>query len=145
MDFLLRTRPDSVLVQFPGLYPQTIWGKNPSMFNFTVETNNYAADVMTYQIKQLFPPRYWKPLPYKINGMSFKQYTDETEKFQRELQQAGITTFVSDEAYLLSRFSGFKDMTDFVNYNRYFLFAGLADEIRKEIKTINENIARGTE
>ena len=145
MDFILKTRPDSVLIQFPGLYPGTVWGKNPSMFNFTVETDNYAEDIMTYQIKQLFPPRYWKPLPYKVNGMDFRQYAGETERFQKELCDAGITTFVSDEAYLLSRFSGFKSMVDFVDYNRYFLFAGLAGEIRKEINVINENISQGIE
>ncbi|MCM8805800.1 MAG: radical SAM protein [Candidatus Omnitrophica bacterium] len=140
MDFLLKTRPDSVLVQFPGLYPQTVWGRNPAKFNFTLETDNYARDVMTYQIKQFFPPRYWKSLPYRINGMSFKEYARETEEFQKELAISGITTFVSDEAYLLSKAAGFKHPEEFVNKNRYFLFAGLAEEIKKEIETINNNI-----
>ncbi|MCX7706023.1 MAG: B12-binding domain-containing radical SAM protein, partial [bacterium] len=102
MDFLMKTQPDSVLVQFPGLYPRTVWGRNPEKFNFTLETDTYAIDVMTYQIKQFFPPKYWKPLPYKVNGMSFRQYAAETERFQKELNRAGFLTFVSDEAYLLS-------------------------------------------
>ncbi|MCM8815884.1 MAG: hypothetical protein NC931_07935 [Candidatus Omnitrophica bacterium] len=94
---------------------------------------------MTYQIKQFFPPRYWKPLPYRVNGMSFKQYAGETSRFQIELNEAGITTFVSDEAYLLSKFAGFERPSDFVDRNRYFLFAGLAEEILKEIQIINSN------
>jgi len=142
MDFLIKTRPDSVLVQFPGLYPQTVWGKNPSEFNFTVETDSYAASVMTYQIKQFFPPRYWKPLPYRVNGKSFKEYAAETEKFQRELNEAGLTTFISDEAYLLSKFSDFNSTREFIDRNRYFLFAGLAEEIRKEICSINNRVSK---
>lgn len=137
--FLLKTRPDSVLVQFPGLYPQTTWGRNPSRFNFTLETETYAQDVMTYQIKQFFPPRYWSPLPYRVNGMRFKQYAMETERFQKELNEEGLTTFVSDEAYLLSHYAGFKKPAEFIEKNRYFLFAGLADEIRKEIDAINNS------
>jgi len=140
MDFLIKTRPDSVLVQFPGLYPQTVWGKNPSEFNFTVETDSYAASVMTYQIKQFFPPRYWKPLPYRVNGKSFKEYAAETERFQKELNEKGLATFISDEAYLLSKFSNFKSTKEFIDKNRYFLFAGLADEIRKEISSINSGM-----
>ncbi|MCM8764872.1 MAG: cobalamin-dependent protein, partial [Candidatus Omnitrophica bacterium] len=79
-DFLIRTMPDSVLVQFPGLFPQTTWGRNPERFNFTLETETYELDVMTYQIKQFFPPGYWDPLPYRVNGMSFRQYTGETSR-----------------------------------------------------------------
>jgi len=140
MNFLLKTKPDSVLVQFPGLYPQTVWGRNPSRFNFTVETETYALDVMTYQIKQFFPPRYWNPLPYRVNGMVFKEYARETEKFQKELNQNGMVTFVSDEAYLLSKCAGFENPAEFIDRNRYFLFAGLAEEIRKEIDIINGNL-----
>ncbi|HOL36112.1 MAG TPA: hypothetical protein PKW86_09630, partial [bacterium] len=119
-----------------------VWGKNPSEFNFTVETDSYAASVMTYQIKQFFPPRYWKPLPYRVNGKSFKEYAAETEKFQRELNEAGLTTFISDEAYLLSKFSDFNSTREFIDRNRYFLFAGLAEEIRKEICSINNRVSK---
>ncbi|MCM8821956.1 MAG: B12-binding domain-containing radical SAM protein [Candidatus Omnitrophica bacterium] len=139
IDFLVRTMPDSVLVQFPGLFPQTTWGRNPEKFNFTLETETYELDVMTYQIKQFFPPRYWKPLPYRVNGMSFRQYAAETARFQKDLDKAGITTFVSDEAYLLSKFAGFEKPSDFIDRNRYFLFAGLAEEVRSEINVINNN------
>lgn len=139
MEFLMRTRPDSVLVQFPGLYPRTVWGRNPEKFNFTLETDTYALDVMTYQIKQFFPPRYWKPLPYRVNGMSFRQYAGETEKFQKELNSNGFLTFVSDEAYILSKFAGFENPADFIDRNRYYLFAGIAGEIRKEIDIINNS------
>jgi radical SAM superfamily enzyme YgiQ (UPF0313 family) len=138
LDFLKKTRPDSVLVQFPGLFPGTPWAQEPERFNFTLETDDYAVAVMTYQIKSLFPPNYWKPLPYRVNGMNFHQFANETARFQKDLQAAGIGTFVSDEAFLLSVFAGFKDLDEFVAKNRYWLFAGRAEELKKEIESINK-------
>ncbi|MCM8759341.1 MAG: cobalamin-dependent protein [Candidatus Omnitrophica bacterium] len=140
IEFLTKIKPDSVLVQFPGLYPRTVWGRNPEKFNFTLETDTYELDIMTYQIKQFFPPRYWKPLPYRVNGMRFRQYAAETERFQKELNSRGFLTFVSDEAYLLSKCAGFENPSEFIDKNRFYLFAGLADEIRKEIKLINSSM-----
>jgi radical SAM superfamily enzyme YgiQ (UPF0313 family) len=102
INFIREVRPDSALVQFSGIYPGTQWFKTPERFNFTMEDRKaYPLRMMTYQIKSLFPPSYWEPLPYKINGMSFKEFARETERFQRDIQKEGIITSVPDEAYLL--------------------------------------------
>jgi len=138
MDFIKEVRPDSVLVQFAGIYPETLWFKFPERFNFTIEDKEtYPFKIMTYQIKNLFPPTYWEPLPYRINGMPFKKFARETEKFQKDLQKEGIETSISDEAYLLYRFSGFSTLRDFLSANRYYFYSGNREKLEEEIRYIN--------
>jgi radical SAM superfamily enzyme YgiQ (UPF0313 family) len=137
LDFLKSVRPDSVLVQFPGIYPGTMWFKQPERFNFTLNKKTYPFKVMNYQIKSLFPPRYWDPLPYKVNGMSFKHYAAETENFQKDLQKEGIETSISDEAYLLSKFTEFPSTGEFLKQNRVYFYSGQVEKLKNEIADIN--------
>ncbi|MBN1445831.1 MAG: radical SAM protein [Candidatus Omnitrophica bacterium] len=136
--FLKEAKPDSVLVQFSGIYPGTMWFKHPERFNFAFDDKEtYPLEVMTYQIKSLFPPSYWKPLPYRINGMPFREFAGETERFQKDLQKEGIETSISDEAYLLNKFSGFSSLKEFLNKNRCYFYSGNRKELEAEIETIN--------
>ncbi|HOL22003.1 MAG TPA: hypothetical protein PLQ41_04000, partial [bacterium] len=95
----------------------------------------------TYQIKNLFPPTYWEPLPYKINGMSFNEYAKETALFQQELQKDGIETSISDEAYLIYKFTSFSTLRKFLDINRYYFYAGKRENLEKEITDINRKMA----
>lgn len=141
LDFIKEVCPDSVLVQFAGIYPGTVWFKFPERFNFTIEDKeSYPLKTMTYQIKNLFPPTYWKPLPYKINGMPFKNYARETALFQRELQEEDIETSISDEAYLIYKYSGFSTLRDFLNTNRYYFYSGNRKKLEEEIASVNSRI-----
>lgn len=139
LQFMRDTRPDSALVQFPGIYPGTVWFKKPEKFNFEIDKETYCEKVMNYKIKSLFPPRFWDPLPYKVNGMSFKEFAYETEKFQMDLKKVGINTGISDEAYLLYKYSGFNSLDEFLRNNRFFFFTGDGESLMEEIYRINEN------
>lgn len=142
MEFIKEVIPDSVMVQFPGIYPGTVWFKYPERFNFTIEDKEtYPFKTMTYQIKNLFPPTYWEPLPYKINGMPFREYAKATALFQKELQEEGIETSISDDAYLIYTVSGFSNLRDFLNTNRYYFYAGKKEKLEEEISFINKKIA----
>ncbi|MDD3726323.1 MAG: radical SAM protein, partial [Candidatus Ratteibacteria bacterium] len=141
MDFIKEVRPNSVLVQFAGIYPGTMWFKYPERFNFIMEDReSYPFKTMTYQIKNLFPPTYWEPLPYSINGMSFKEYSKEAALFQKEVQNEGIETSISDDAYLIYKVSGFSTLRDFLNTNRYYFYSGKRDKLEEEIAYINKKI-----
>ncbi|MCX8082328.1 MAG: radical SAM protein [bacterium] len=143
MEFIKEVSPDSVLVQFAGVYPQTVWFKYPERFNFIIEDKEtYSLKTMTYKIKNLFPPTYWEPLPYRINGMSFKDYARETFIFQKELQEEGIETSISDEAYLIYKVSGFSTLRDFLNTNRYYFYSGNRKKLEEEIISVNSRITR---
>lgn len=137
LDFLTRTRPDSALIQFPGVYPNTRWFHTPEEFGFSLNKKKYPLQVMNYQFKALFPPRYWKALPYRVNGMPFKKYAAETEAFQHDVHNLGILTSVSDETYLLYRHSGEASLNTFLDKNRYAFYAGQRELLEEEICTIN--------
>ncbi|HOJ40945.1 MAG TPA: hypothetical protein PK644_10835, partial [bacterium] len=137
MEFLKDVRPDSVLVQFPGIYPGTPWFEQAERFGFSLDREKYPRQVMGYQIKSLFPPRYWRPLPYLINGMPFRVFARETELFQEELNRSGILTGVSDEAYLLFQAASPGSLEAFIRNNRCWFYAGDARRLTEEIDTIN--------
>jgi radical SAM superfamily enzyme YgiQ (UPF0313 family) len=141
MNFIKDVRPDSVLVQFSGIYPGTQWFETPERFNFTLNNREtYPLEVMTYQIKNLFPPSYWDPLPYRINGMAFKEFARETERFQKDLQKEGIETSIPDEAYLLYMFSRFNSLREFLDKHRCFFYSGNRNELEEEISFINGKV-----
>jgi radical SAM superfamily enzyme YgiQ (UPF0313 family) len=105
LDFIGRTKPDSVLVYFPGLYPNTTWGKNPEQFGFKLllSPEEYERAVMDYKIKTIFPPRFWDALPYKSDGKSFRKITRETEEFVKEVKKHNIPLFLTDEHFLIEK------------------------------------------
>lgn len=138
LNLLNKTKPDSALIQFPGIYPGTLWFKNPEKFNFEIEKEDYPLKVMNYKIKALFPPRMWQSLPYKVNGMDFKKFALETEKFQNDVRKLGINTSISNEDYLFFKFSGFETVEDFLKYNRVYFYSGDSEKLREEIECINE-------
>jgi len=142
LQFLEKVKPDSALVQFPGIYPGTVWFKYPERFNFEIEKESYPLKVMNYKIKALFPPRMWQPLPYKVNGMSFKEFAYETEKFQKDINKLGINTSISNEDYLFYKYSGFKSIDEFLKFNRVYFYSGNSEKLKEEIEKINKNSQR---
>lgn len=139
LEFLKNVKVDSALVQFPGIYPGTVWFKEAEKFGFKIDKKTYPLKVMNYKIKALFPPRFWSSLPYKVNGMKFKEFAYETEKFQKDIKNSGINTSISNEDYLFFKFSEFQNLDDFLKYNRCYFYSGESEKLDQEIKKINEN------
>ena len=125
LEFLSRVKPDSVIVTFPLLAPTTDWWKEPERFGFTVKSPNIAKDAMNYKIKWLFPPRFWKPLPYKLNGKGFRKFTRETTEFTRQLKASGLLIGMSDDLALMAHLGGYKsNKGDFLDMVRMIYFSG---------------------
>jgi hypothetical protein len=87
----------------------------------------------------MFPPRFWKPFPYKVNGKKFKQYARDLERFIKKVEELGITTTVSDEMALLAKYARLSPH-DYRDENRSYLLTGNSQNIERQIKKINENI-----
>ncbi|MEM4625354.1 MAG: radical SAM protein [Candidatus Pacearchaeota archaeon] len=104
LEFISRTSPDSVLVYFPGIYPNTLWAKEPSKYGFELKLpiSDYESLVMDYKIKNIFPPRFWTPLPYKVGGKSFRKFSKETERLMKLLKNNSIGLFLADEHFIMS-------------------------------------------
>ncbi len=86
LDLLVKTKPDSVTIQLPGLIPNTYWYENRDAFGFELE-DNYMFRTMTYRIKLLLPPVLWDPLPYRINKRTNEESVMLAQKFSLELEK----------------------------------------------------------
>lgn len=105
--FVTEVAPDSVPLQFPGLMPGSRWINEPWKYNIeTDDVEAYLSGFMDYKFKLLFPPPYWTPLPYKVNGMSFAEFTRITMWFGGELEKAGLLTNFSHTLAAIARSAG---------------------------------------
>ncbi len=140
LEFLLQTTPNSMVVQFPGLFPETEWFKNSELFGFEIyDKDTYAQKMMDYKIRLFFPPRFWDPLPYKVNGKDFRQFSKETEDFMWQVEKGlKIDVSVSDDLALMAKYLH-TSPKDFRDQARLDFFTGNAEGLQKMIETINLN------
>jgi len=137
LEFLLRTKPDSVLVQFPGIIPGTEWAKNPERYGFSIKNKGtYPDAIMNYKMRLFFPPRFWDPLPYQVDGKKFRSFVRETELFLKEVEAAGLMTGVADDVALMSKCSQLSPK-EFRDLSRGYFFAGDALKLQELIVKIN--------
>ncbi len=105
--FVTELQPDSVPLQFPGVFPQTPWIEHPERYNIEIDNpEQYLLDNLDYKVKLLFPPQFWQPLPYRINGLSFHEMTAVTMKFAHDLESAGILTNFSHTLAAIAKSAG---------------------------------------
>ncbi len=106
-EFITRLRPDAVPLQFPGVFPGTPWIERPDDYQIKFDDpGTYLRESLDYKIKLLFPPQFWQPLPYTINGMRFAEFTAVTMRFAAELEGAGILTNFSHTLAAIARSAG---------------------------------------
>lgn len=106
-EFITRLRPDAVPLQFPGVFPGTPWIQRPEDYQIEfANPDTYLRESLDYKIKLLFPPQFWQPLPYTINGMRFAEFTAVTMRFAAELEGAGILTNFSHTLAAIARSAG---------------------------------------
>ena len=106
-EFITRLRPDAVPLQFPGVFPGTPWIERPEEYQIKFDNPaTYLRESLDYKIKLLFPPQFWQPLPYTINGMRFAEFTAVTMRFAAELEGAGILTNFSHTLAAIARSAG---------------------------------------
>ncbi len=137
LEFLLRTKPDSVLVQFPGIMPGTEWAKNPEKYGFSIKNKEtYPEAIMNYKMRLFFPPRFWDPLPYRVDGKKFRSFVRETELFLKEAEAAGLTTGIADDIALMSK-SARLTPEKFRDLSRGYFFVGDAAGLQELVVKIN--------
>ncbi|MFH1548055.1 MAG: radical SAM protein, partial [Candidatus Omnitrophota bacterium] len=139
LNLLSEIMPDSAPVQFPLIVPGTKWANEPAKFGFQFKKYTLIQKTMNYKIKFMFPPRFWKPFPYKVNGKKFKEYAQELERFMKKVENLGITTTISDEMALLAKYANLSPL-QYRDENRLNLLTGNFEDIRRQIQEINKNI-----
>ena len=140
-ELLRDIKPDSVPIQFPGIYPRTAWRRNPEKYNLRITAKNYELETMNYKIKLLFPPRYWAPLPYRVNNMKFRQFARKTADFGNKLEAVGILTHISDDQALMALHAGYRGRERIFRDRLRFIFAsGDVKNIQNLVSKINGSI-----
>lgn len=141
LQFLLEVRPDSVPVQFPGIIPHTPWWNNPTAYGLDFDPEQYTAVGLDYKIKLLFPPSLWEPLPYRVMGMDFREFTAKTMAFARALEEEGILTAVPDDNALVAHCAGMAPR-EFRDRTRLWCAIGDAEAMGEIVKRANRAIVR---
>ncbi|MBD3355125.1 radical SAM protein [Candidatus Woesearchaeota archaeon] len=142
LDFLFETRPDSTVIQFPGVYIGTEWARNPEKYNIELtDPETFGESLMNYKIRLLFPTFLWDPLPYKVNGKTSSEFTKDTTEFTKLVEKKGIPTAVADDIALMAYYLKKPTLDlrdDFVNMfssNKY-------NQIQTTVKEINKSVLR---
>jgi radical SAM superfamily enzyme YgiQ (UPF0313 family) len=143
LSLLLDAKPHSAPVQFAAVYPQTRWAKSPAEYGFKFTSDDWQEKLLTYKIKLLFPPTFYDPLPYTIDGKPFMQFAFETFKLISVLEKNGILTAISDDQALMAKYAGYQNKeTEFRERVRQWFLTGDAVSINTMVETINRNQIR---
>lgn len=136
--FLCEVMPDSVVVQFPIVYPQTEWAEHPERFGLSFLAEEYTRAAMTYKAKPLMPSSFWDDLPFSINRRDFRTVRAEASRFEKRLEQAGILTSVSDDLALMAELAGYRGRErEFRDLTRAAFFCGEVQWIEERVAQIN--------
>ena len=136
--FLLELRPDSVPVQFPGLLPLTPWLNEPDRFGIEVNKDQYLFENVAYKFKLLLPPAFWSPLPYKINGMGFQEFTALTAGFSAQLEAEGLLLNLSDDNALIAELAGMTPR-EYRDAARLWCVTGNAEAMQEMVRRANRS------
>ncbi len=143
LELLRKVRPDSVIVTFPILIPGTTWASAPRRFGFALDKDGFSRKVMNYKIKWLFPPRFWKPLPYTLNGKKFSRFTKESSEFSRTLRNEGFLVGTPDDLVLMAYHSGFQGReSEFFNLILKTFFGGDWKKALELNRKINSSVIK---
>ncbi len=143
MEFLREVRPDSVVVQFPIIYPRTEWALNPGRFGFSFDEKEYIETGMRFKAKPLLPMEFWDDLPFSMNGKDFRTIRREAARFISELERNGILTSVSDDLVLIAKLAGYEGRErEFRDITQAVFFCGEVDRIQEIVAQVNR--AAGT-
>jgi radical SAM superfamily enzyme YgiQ (UPF0313 family) len=159
-ELLREIRPDSVPLQFMGVYPGTEYALHPEKYNLEIVYPSWFSNllvraglkekpeysdpevmryIMQYKLQLLFPPKYWPALPWKINGMDHKQFASETQALYEDLKKIGVLCMLTDEEALMAHLGGYTP-EQFAREAFTNSFTGDGEAMAEMVRKINRNI-----
>ncbi|VAW65893.1 hypothetical protein MNBD_GAMMA09-2081, partial [hydrothermal vent metagenome] len=142
-DFIKDSHPDVATFCPPIVTPKSNWGDNPEKFGIELN-DNYFDELMFFTPALFYPPTMWEPMSCKINGKSFFEIAQESDKFARDLEADGILTQVMEDAALMAKHC---DMSyvDFRDNVRHYLTVGDQKNMQKIVQKINYSVSNANE
>jgi hypothetical protein len=140
-EFLLDVRPDSAIIEPPGLIPGTPWVTDGGAYGVEIlDHERFENEFMQYKMNIMYPPSLLRSFPYiKIDGKTDASLLRETSTFSQMMQQHEILTQVSVDTALIARYAG-RTPLEFRETHRMNFLTGNSEAIAREIEIINGNI-----
>lgn len=141
LELMADVRPDGAPVHFAVLVPGSGWWHEPERYGFEVpDREAYLRQLVGYKARLMFPPRYWPPLAYRIDGKPFGVYAEETAAMTREIEALGVVTLISDDAAMVAAHSGLS-LRAFRDLVRRLVVTGDAAGMQSLVDAVNVNLA----
>jgi radical SAM superfamily enzyme YgiQ (UPF0313 family) len=158
LELLKEIRPDSVPLQFLGIFPGTEYANHPEKHNIEIvypsrfsnllsyiglkkKPEYYDSEIIKYlikyKIKLLFPPKFWASLPWKINGLTYRKFATETQTFYEDLEKEDILCRLTDDEALMAYLGGYTPK-EFTQNSFIYSFTRDWEGMSEMVKRINE-------
>lgn len=139
MEFLQKSKPNSVITLPPLMLPNTAWYSNPQKYNFSIPSKQkYLEQAIRFMYKFMLPPPLWDNLDYYLDGKSFKELLLKAMYLQNKLKENGFLTLLTHDWFLMSKLSN-NEPQEFLNKVFKSLLFGAFDQMEEIISRINES------
>ena len=139
MRLIQETLPDTVIVNPPGVFPNTTWMDNPSKFGFSI-VPDFVFNLMQYEYSTYKPVELWGKLGFSLQGQNMLEIIKETGRLRTAIADMGIPTDISDECLMMTEAIGYTTKTDLLRFKSNSLqdiMSGSNRYMREVIEKVN--------
>lgn len=132
--------PDTVIVNPPGVFPETKWMEKADEYGFSIEPN-VIPSFMRYEYSIYKPVELWDKLGYKLQGLGGAELLKETGRFRAAVVKLGIPTDISDEYLMMTEAIGYTtrlDLLQFKSKSLQDIMSGNTTYMEQIIEKINQ-------
>lgn len=132
--------PDTVIVNPPGVFPETKWMEKADEYGFSIEPN-VIPSFMRYEYSIYKPVELWDKLGYKLQGLGGAELLKETGRFRTAVVKLGIPTDISDEYLMMTEAIGYTtrlDLLQFKSKSLQDIMSGNTTYMEQIIEKINQ-------
>jgi radical SAM superfamily enzyme YgiQ (UPF0313 family) len=140
MRIIQESNPDTVIVNPPGMFPETEWMENAAKYGFKAE-ENFVVNFMKYEYSIYKPVELWEELGYSLQEMSGAELLKETGRLKQEIVKLGIPTDISDEYLMMTEAIGYNtrlDLLQFKSKSLQDIMSGSTTYMEQIIEKINQ-------
>ena len=138
LDFAIEIGVDSSPVLPPVLTgTETLWAKESERFGIEKD-DDWVERMLMWDINLNYPIVLWDELPYKLNGMPFREFAQVTQRAANSLLQRGVPQ-MSDEMALMARVQGQKE-NDFLFDSNVEMRTCDSVALKKRVLNLNKRL-----
>lgn len=134
------SNPDTVIVNPPGIFPDTKWMERAEQFGFKAEPD-FVKNFMMYEYSIYKPVELWDELGYSLQGMNGTALLKETGRLKQAVVKLGIPTDISDEYLMMTEAIGYTtrlDLLQFKSKSLQDIMSGNTTYMEQIIEKINQ-------